>query len=126
MMLALIFPASASEPVVNISSCITGLDTGATCDLATFPSSPANIIRDVKYCCNNPLSFQEWGVCGVCGGGGDQYNVPVCHSVTSALNGQSRGNLLLSQFLVTSSCRRSRQVQENRSSVPRQLFPGGV
>ena len=95
---------------VNFSSCITGLDTGATCDLATFPSSPANIIRDVKYCCNNPLSFQEWGVCGVCGGGGDQYNVPVCHSITSALNGQLRGNVLLSQFLVTSSCRRSRQV----------------
>ena len=72
----------------NFSTCITGLDTGATCDLTTFPSSPSNIIRDVNYCCNNPLSFQEFGVCGP---EGQQYNVPVCHTYTSALNGQFRG-----------------------------------
>ena len=93
VMTLLILTASASKLVensqygkkVNISSCLTGLDTGATCDLATFPSSPSNIIRDVNYCCNSPLSFQEFGVCGA---HGQQYNVPVCHSYSSALNGQ--------------------------------------
>ena len=96
MMSLVILTASATKLVgnsrygkkVNISSCLTGLDTGATCDLATFPSSPSNIIRDVNYCCNNPLSFQEFGVCGA---EGKQYNVPVCHTFTSALNGQFRG-----------------------------------
>ena len=88
MMLALIFPASASEPVVNISSCITGLDTGATCDLATFPTSQAGVVRDVNYCCSLPLSFQEFGVCGETGGTGrTRYNVPVCHTYNRAING---------------------------------------
>ena len=70
---------------VNFSSCVTGLDTGVTCDLATFPSSPANIIKDVNYCCNNPLTFQEFGVCGAAR---QHFNVPVCHSYSSALTGR--------------------------------------
>ena len=92
-MLLLTVPASGRGLVenslywrqVNFSSCVTGLDTGVTCDLTTFPSSPANIIRDVNYCCNNPLTFQEFGVCGA---EGEQYNVPVCHTYSSALVGR--------------------------------------
>ena len=74
---------------INISSCKTGLDTGATCDLGTFPTSQANLVRDVKYCCSLPLSFQEFGLCGEPGGTRrTRFNVPVCHSYSRALSGE--------------------------------------
>ena len=97
VMTLFIFTASASTLLdnsrygknINISSCLTGLDTGATCDLETFPTSQANLTRDVNYCCSLPLSFQEFGVCGETGETSrSRYNVPVCHSYTKALSGE--------------------------------------
>ena len=68
--------------MVNISSCVTRVDTGGLCDLATFPSPPSDI-KDLNFCCNSPLSFQEFGFCP----DGNQYNVPVCHTHTSVIKG---------------------------------------
>ena len=69
--------------LLDVSGCITRVDTGALCDLATFPSSPPTI-QDVNYCCSNPLSFQEFGFCDE----GNHFNVPVCHSYSSVLKGE--------------------------------------
>ena len=80
---------------VNFASCVTGLDTGATCDLATFPSSPADMMKEATYCCGLPLTFQEFGVCTERDDsssertGKTRYNVPVCHSYSRALNGKT-------------------------------------
>ena len=81
---------------VNFASCVTGLDTGATCDLATFPASPANMMKEATYCCGLPLAFQEFGVCTTerddsssATTGKTRYNVPVCHSYRRAVNGKT-------------------------------------
>ena len=96
MISLVIFTGSATKLVensqygrkVNISSCVTGLDKGATCDLATFPTSQAILVGEVNYCCSLPLTFQEFGVCGETGATGrTRYNVPVCHTYSRALNG---------------------------------------
>ena len=81
-----IFTASGEHgKKVNYSSCVTGLDTGVTCDLATFPSSRAKMIQEQdNYCCSLPLAFQEFGVCTENEDsdsgrrGRTRYNVPVC------------------------------------------------
>ena len=96
MMSLVILTASARKLVgnsrygkkVNISSCLTGLDTGATCDLATFPTSQVSLVREVNYCCSLPLTFQEFGLCAETGRTGrTRYNVPVCHTYSRALKG---------------------------------------
>ena len=76
---------------VNITSCITGVDLDSTCDIEDFPSSPSNIIQDVNYCCQQQKSFHDYGFCeaGEEEAGKHQYNVPVCHSLTSMLKGIS-------------------------------------
>ena len=111
-----IFTASGEHgKKVNYSSCVTGLDTGVTCDLATFPSSRAKMIQEQdNYCCSLPLAFQEFGVCTENEDsdsgrrGRTRYNVPVCHSYNLAINGKTSvlhshwsGNLdiLLSDWL---------------------------
>ena len=73
---------SSRKEMINFSSCITRVDTGDLCSLDTFPAPPATV-KDVNYCCNSPLSFQEFGFCA----DGNQYNVPVCHTYTSVLKG---------------------------------------
>ena len=85
-----IFTASGEHgKKVNYSSCVTGLDTGVTCDLTTFPASQAKMGRNVSYCCGLPLTFQEFGVCAKTGGRAKTlYNVPVCHTHSRAINGE--------------------------------------
>ena len=100
--------------MVNFSTCTTEVDLGSSCDLATFPPSPANIIQDVYYCCQLQHSFYDVGFCeaGNILTGKNQYNVPVCHTLNSLLRGNQ-----LSSFNTNLLSRVSRQVQEDRAPV---------